>query len=140
MRQIVIDASVALKWYFPEVYGDECVNLLDQDVEILVPDVLFTQVGTALWRRLKSNDIKPDLAKQILSNLRRLPLVQVESESLLKDAIDIATMTSRTFHEGLYFALAIRHETKLVTADRRWHTLVSTGPMRRYLAFITEVA
>ncbi len=139
MTPIVIEPSVALKWYTPEVYSEECLSLIERNVSILVPDALFAQVGTALWKRVRANELKPDVARQIASNLRRLPLTRVPAEVLMKDALEISTLTSRSFQEGLYFALAIRNDTKLVTADRRWHNLVSTGPMKPYLAFITEV-
>jgi len=139
MSPLVIEPSVALKWYTSEVYSEECCDLIVRDVPLIVPDVLFTQVGTALWKRVRANELKADFARQIASNLRRLSLTRVSTEVLMRDALEISTLTSRTFQEGLYFAVAIRNDTKVVTADRRWHNLVSTGPMKPYLAFITEV-
>lgn len=136
---VVIDATVAVKWYFPEVYCDECLALLDQAEELVVPDLLFTQVGTAVWKRVKSNELKPVVAEGIMSNLSRLPLRRVSNDQLIGDAMKIATLSTRTFQEAIYFALAMRCETPLVTADRRWYSLLNTGPMKNHLAFVGDV-
>jgi len=135
----VIDASVVLKWYFHEPFSDEAVRLIGQGHEIMVPDILHTQVGTVLWKRMKSGELKREDALRILSNLRRLPLTSVPTAQLAPAALEIATATARTYTESVYFALAMKHKAPLVTADRRWYTLLSTGPMRPFLRWVGDV-
>lgn len=139
MSKHVVDASVVLKWYFHEPFSDVAVKLVVPGVEIFVPDLLHGQVGNALWRRVKSGEMKRDEAHKVLSNLRRLPLVTVPSADLAPAALEIATATARTFNESVYFALALREGVPLVTADRWWFTLLSTGPMRRFLQWVGDV-
>lgn len=137
---LVVDASVVLKWYFNEVHSELAVKLLTYPGAIVVPESLESQVGSALWRRVKQNDLRKDDAQRVLSNLRRLPLQRVSTQVLAPAALEIASVTTRTFTEALYFALAIREETRLVTADRWWYTLLQTGPMKPHLRWIGDAA
>jgi predicted nucleic acid-binding protein len=136
---LVIDASVAVKWYFPEAFAEESQALLSQGKRFLAPDLLLTQVSTVLWRRVRTNLITHEEAQRVLRNLRALPLHLVPSDRLLPDALEIATLTTRTLTESIYFALALRERAPLVTADRRWYGLVTTGPMKPYLKFVSDV-
>jgi predicted nucleic acid-binding protein len=137
---MVVDASVVLKWYFTEAHADLALRLVGHADGIVVPESLESQVGTALWRRVRANELRKDDAHRILSNLRRLPLHRVPTQILAPAALEIASVTSRTFTESLYFALAIREQTRLITADRWWFALLQTGPMKPHLRWIGDVA
>jgi predicted nucleic acid-binding protein len=138
--EYVADPGVVLKWYLPEVLSEECRAAFDSGATFHAPDVLFAQVGNALWRRVRAAELKPEIARQILDNLKRLPLEITPTEGLLREAIEISTITSRTFYESLYFVLAIRRDTVVLTADRRWHSLVATGPMKQYVKLVTDLS
>ncbi|AIE87354.1 type II toxin-antitoxin system VapC family toxin [Fimbriimonas ginsengisoli] len=138
MSRVVVDASVVLKWYFHEAFSEEALRVANHAHEVVVPDLIFGQVGAVLWRRVKSGEMKREDAHKVLANLRRLPLTTVSPSELAPAALEIATATARTFNESVYFALAMRERTKLVTADRWWFTLLSTGPMRRYLRWVGD--
>jgi len=136
---LVVDANVVLKWYFHEPFSEDALRLLGNDYEIVVPDIVHSQIGTVLWKRMKSGELKREDALRIVSNVRRLPLVSVPTAQLAPAALEIATVTARTYTESVYFALAMRYKTPLVTGDRRWYTLLSTGPMRPFLRWVGDV-
>lgn len=140
MNPLVVDASVVLKWYFTEAHADLALKVVNYPGGIIVPESLESQVGMALWRRVRANELRKDDAHRVLSNLRRLPLNRVPTQALAPAALEIASVTSRTFMESLYFALAIREQTRLVTADRWWYSLLQTGPMKPHLRWIGDVA
>ena len=140
MSPLVVDASVVLKWYFTEAHADLALRVVNYSGGIIVPESLESQVGMVLWRRVKANEIRKDDAHRVLSNLRRLPLQRIPTQALAPAALEIASVTSRTFMESLYFALAIREQTRLVTADRWWYALLQTGPMKSHLRWIGDVA
>lgn len=137
---LVVDASVVCKWYFTEAFTPESVALLDSGRRIVVPDILPNQVSLVLWRRVKANQLSLETAHRIQNNLRALPLEVVAAHHIQQEALEIASLTTRTYNESLYFALAMREHTKLITADRPWFTLVSTGPMRNYVTFVSDAA
>jgi predicted nucleic acid-binding protein len=139
VSRIVIDPSVVLKWYFHEAFSEHALRIASHGNQIVVPDLIYSQVGAVLWRRVKAGELRREDAHKVLANLRRLPLIAVSPSELAPAALEIATGTARTFNESIYFALAMRERTELVTADRWWFSLLSTGPMKRYLRWIGDI-
>jgi predicted nucleic acid-binding protein len=139
MKPLIVGASVVMKWYFHEPFSDECLRLSGGSVMLAAPDLIYPQIGGALVKRVRAGEIKRDEAHRILANLRRLPIRAVSADELAPAALEIATVTARTFTESLYFALAMREQTTLVTADRWWFSLLSTGPMKRYLTWVGDL-
>lgn len=138
MTRVVVDPSVIVKWYFHEPFSDHALRLSGGKYEIVVPDLIHAQVGSALWKRAKLGEIRRQDAQRLLANLRHLPLVTVPAAELAPSALEIATATARTYNESIYFALAMREHTTLITADRWWYTLLSTGPMKRFLTWVGD--
>lgn len=48
MNKFVVDASVAMKWYLPENYSEHADRLLNPFFELLVPELLFSEIGNVL--------------------------------------------------------------------------------------------
>lgn len=138
MSPLVVDASVVVKWYFNEAHADLALKLVGYSGGIIVPETLETQVASLLWRRIKANEVRKEDAHRVLANLRRLPLTRVSSQALAPAALEIASVTTRSFSESLYFALAIREDTQLVTADRWWFSLLQTGPMKPHVRWVGD--
>jgi predicted nucleic acid-binding protein len=134
----VVDATVILKWYLPEIYSDESRKLLDH-FEIYTVDVAISQVATALWKRLKTGEVKAHQGKRIVANLVRLPIHFVAASLLANNAIELSSYSTRTFNECLYFVLALREQTKLVTADFSWYTMMSTGKLKGHVGFVNRM-
>ena len=51
MSLYVVDASVVIKWFVPEIHGDAARRLLSAPHEYFSPDLLFPEVGNAIWKR-----------------------------------------------------------------------------------------
>jgi predicted nucleic acid-binding protein len=47
----VVNASVVIKWFVPEIYSDRARRLLAATHQYLSPDLLFPEVGNAIWKR-----------------------------------------------------------------------------------------
>jgi predicted nucleic acid-binding protein len=135
---IVVDATVLTKWYVPELYSEECRRLLDLKAEFFVPEAAISQVSGALWKRARTGELRPDLANRIVRSLCRLPVTYVPTSSLGPAAMELAIASGRTFNESLYFALALRKGTRLVTADHRWFTLLSTGKLKSHIELVVD--
>ena len=48
MRQIVVDASVAVKWLIPESCSSKAMEILESDRRLLAPDLIWTEIGNML--------------------------------------------------------------------------------------------
>ena len=50
---LVVDASVALKWFVDEDGSDRAVALLDGDEPLIAPDLVVAEVCNAAWKSLR---------------------------------------------------------------------------------------
>ncbi|MGH8585562.1 MAG: type II toxin-antitoxin system VapC family toxin [Gammaproteobacteria bacterium] len=120
MSRWVVDASVAVKWFLPEVHSDEAVRLLRDDHLLFAPDLIWAEFGNVLRKKWHQREIEADVARRILEDFRRFPLEVRSSEF------------HRTMYDSLYLALAESQGYRLVTADHRFYNSLKDsrlGPM-----------
>jgi len=123
---VVVDASVAAKWFLPgngEALKDQAVALLDEydsdEVRFVVPDLFYVEIASAIWKAVRVGRVTRAFGDQalLLLTLREFPTVP--SLKLLNRAFQIATDHGRTVYDSLYVALAVQAKTHLITADER---------------------
>jgi predicted nucleic acid-binding protein len=121
--RVVIDASLALKWVLDEPESEAAVALRGED--LLAPALWLAEAANALWRRSRIGDITADEAGSYLSELMNAPVASLAVEPYLEAALALATEIGHPVYDCLYLALALRHETHVVTADRRFANAAS---------------
>jgi predicted nucleic acid-binding protein len=115
----VVDASVAVLWFVPSPLSAQALQLLDDGVPLMAPDLIVVEVANVLWKRerlagVDALDIAGAVGVLTGGALRLTP-----SASQMSVAIDMARRVGRSVAECLYVALAIDADATLVTADRR---------------------
>jgi predicted nucleic acid-binding protein len=135
----VVDASVALKWFFPEVHSDAARRLLTGEHELLAPSLLFVEVGNALWRMGRGNVLSESKAQEILRGLSIMPLEIVSSAPLVEPALAIALRTGRTVYDSLYLALAVYRGCRMVSADLRLCNALGSGAFAPYVLWVADL-
>ncbi|MCW3101351.1 MAG: PilT protein [Chthonomonadaceae bacterium] len=140
MSAVVVDASVVVKWFFPEVHGDEALHIRRTAGSFVVPDLLYAEVGNVLWHRVKTGAITLEEAHTVAAALGALPLSSgpVPSAELLASALEIACQTSSTVYDSLYLALALRDGTSCITADRKFYDRLQATPFAPHVAWIND--
>lgn len=132
---LVVDASVAVKWFLPEHGAEPAIALLRGGHRLLAPDLLWIEVASVLWIVARRGAITADEAQRVIADTAAFPVEIIPSAALLTDAMRIATATDRTVYDSLYVALAAREHAVMVTADDRLvNALVNTawaGSVRR---------
>ena len=116
---IVVDASVAVKWVLREIGSDAADALLDHD-GLIAPSIWPAEAMNALWRRARMAEITAKEASERLSELQNAPVPSVASQPHLHQALKLATEIGHPVYDCVYLALAVHHETHVVTADRRF--------------------
>ncbi len=119
MTRYVVDASVGIKWFVPEVHSELAQQLLSEENLLLVPDLFFPEIGNILWKRVRRGEDSPENARQTLSEFNHVPLEIYDSQPLTPAALEIAMQTDRTVYDSLYLALAVLRQCTMVTADSR---------------------
>ncbi|MBI3512743.1 MAG: type II toxin-antitoxin system VapC family toxin [Proteobacteria bacterium] len=123
---IVVDASVALKWVLDEPGRDAADALLDD--ELIAPVLWLVEAANALWRRSVLGELTADEARERLFELANAPVASLAVEPHLPAALTLATELAHPVYDCLYLALALHHETHVVTADRRFRDVAETLP------------
>ncbi len=140
MRSVVVDSSVALKWFIPENLSEEAGSFLDARVELLAPDLIYPEAGNVLWKKVGRGEIEPRDARDILAALGRMPLSVVSSSLLVEAALEIALAHRRTVYDALYVALAVARESVFVTADDKLVGAIRGGPLAAHVEALSTVS
>jgi predicted nucleic acid-binding protein len=116
---LILDASVAVKWYVKEEMRDIALKVRDRFVSGLVeleaPSLILYEVGNAL--RYHPGSAATDCAEAV-AQLRNIGLVFHElDDDLTSEAATLAYKEGITFYDAVYLALADALEARLVTAD-----------------------
>ena len=123
MIRYVVDASVAIKWFFQSAADENdlepALGLLrasrDEDVLFYQPPHFIAEVAAVLARK------KPDEAQEDLRDLLDTDWRCVESTAVYLTACDLAVHLNHHVFDTLYHAVALlTPEATLVTADRRY--------------------
>jgi predicted nucleic acid-binding protein len=123
---IVVDASVAVKWYFREVGSDAAQGLLDPKIGSLIsPDLLLIEVCAAFVRGANVDKSRKEDAHAFIADFReKLDNGTVRTERLsshgLATAATLALDLGHPLKDCLYLALAMELECELVTCDVRF--------------------
>lgn len=136
----MVDASVAVKWFFNEIHSDSARRLLTDEWEIWSPDLIWSEVGNVLWKKWRKNEVSAEAARGILRDFRRFPLSIQPVESLLDATWEIARELGRSFYDSSYLALAASTACRLVTADRKFYDALRNGPFRAQVVWVEEAA
>jgi predicted nucleic acid-binding protein len=138
--RLVVDASVAIKWYLPEIHSEKAERLLNGAVDLCAPDLIFSEIGNILWKRVMRMDLMEEKARSIMSSLRDLPLTIWRADILAEGALSIACSTKRSFYDSLYLALAVTSDCRLVTADLKLlNSLKNVALFKKHLLWIEDV-
>lgn len=120
---VVIDASVAYKWFTEEQPDFQAAFKIIEEHKlgketIIAPELLLYELGNA-WA------MKTDLTlQQITSNLKKLQETNIELLNLdfvlIQKAVAFAKKYQVTVYDTIYAVLAKEKKCLLVTADKRF--------------------
>jgi predicted nucleic acid-binding protein len=119
MSRFVIDASVGIKWFIPEVHSDIARKILYAGNELHTSEFFFIECANILWKKVQRKEIANSDVSTILDELVKLPLNIHRITPNLPLALQIALETGRTAYDSLYIALAKQIDGIMLTADER---------------------
>ena len=141
MNRFVVDASVAAKWYLPEPHIADAEKLLRGGFRLLAPDLIVSEVGNILWKRVMRSELTVPKAKSIMAAFAELPLTLLPANALAENAMTVACGLKRTFYNSIYLALAMTADCRLVTADRKLFEAIvkDAGPVRKHILWVEDI-
>jgi predicted nucleic acid-binding protein len=128
----VVDASVAVKWLVTEAFSAQAARLLDEQLMLVAPELLFAEASNALWVMCRRGDITQADFAEAIGVLRAAPVaIPVPMRQLAAAAARLAVDLDHPTYDCFYLALAVQEQLPVVTADQRFYGVVSKHP---YLA------
>ena len=119
----VVDASVAIKWYFRERSADAAARVLAEGIDgarqLLAPDWIVAELASVLRKKVHREECSGEQAQAILEAFDTDAPRLLESVPLAPRALELALRLDETVYDCLYLAAAIEGEASLVTADAR---------------------
>jgi len=115
---LVVDASVALKWFLlEEPHADRALAIVQGGATLIAPDLLVAEVCNAAWRSARLGRLSQVQVDEIAASLPRFFDALVSSTGLASRAVTIANQLDHPVYDCLYLALAEAEQASLVTAD-----------------------
>ena len=122
INRLVLDASVALAWCFPDESTPAAEKLLDfmaDGANAVVPAIWPFEVANALLTAERRKRFSMAQVTAALSNLTLLPIAidAVHVESVFGDVLAVARQGQLTEYDAAYLELALRETLPLATLD-----------------------
>ena len=127
---LVIDASVACKWFFEENLSPEARVLAESEATFSAPDMILVECANAAWRRVRGKTVPEAQAKAFLRALPQWFESLVPSGPLNLAAFEMACALDHPVYDCQYLALAADRETRLITADLAFVDRVGRSPWK----------
>lgn len=141
---LVLDTSVAVKWYLPEELHDEAIGLLRRaeagDVELLAPGTVQPEFFNALWWQHRREGLPLDSVRDLWKRFALDPVVLYAPEDLMPRATEIALQTRAIIYDALFLALGENLETVVVTADGKLLKAIEGTPYAHLAHPLTDVS
>jgi len=117
-KTVVIDASVASKWFLLEP-DRPAARSVQRDHDLIAPELIIAEVMNAIWKNVRQSRVDPIQVPLIADALPRSfsrlwPLLP-----LLPRAVEISLALDHPIYDAFYIALAEQEGVNLVTADER---------------------
>ena len=134
-NQVVVDASVAVKWLLPdEEHTDRARLLLSRygqaEIQLIAPSHLRYEIPSAITAATfgRTPRLGQDEARDAIEEFLSLPIQTVDANELILSAYSLVHQSGCAFYDALYLALAQSLGAPLITADRRFYQRIQPAP------------
>lgn len=134
----VIDASVSVKWYIPEIYEQEAISLLKGKHQFHVPELIFPEFGNIIWKKVRRGDITKAEGEKIITEFSKRKLIIHSHKGIIKPAYIGAESSGQTVYDWTYLALAVSLSCEMVTADEKFYKALEKTPLKNNLKWIGD--
>lgn len=135
---LIVDASVAIKWFVEENLHGEALELLEQFDRLQAPELIVAEVTNVVWKKRLRKEITKSQAQTIVSAIPNY--ISVLYPILLdhERALEIAIFLEHPAYDCLYLACAERLGGCVVTADRVFLRKVKESSFADLVAFLPD--
>jgi predicted nucleic acid-binding protein len=126
--KLVVDASVALRWYVDSPLSDVAAALLELDQPLIAPDLVVSEITNAVWKLVRAGHLSEEHGLRIVNTAPSAFSTLVDSSRLCGRAFKLAVTLDHPVYDCLYLALAELEQCRLVAADQKFIRKVADTP------------
>jgi predicted nucleic acid-binding protein len=133
---LIVDASVAIKWFVDEPGSNSARQLWRDEARLLAPDLIVPEVCNTIWRKVRIGQAAPAQAQEVVVRMQQGVLEFRPTLPLAARAMAVSLALDHPAYDCFYLALAEREQSVVVTADERLISRLSRtlyGPLMRRL-------
>ncbi|WP_170314560.1 type II toxin-antitoxin system VapC family toxin [Aquibium carbonis] len=118
---LIVDSSVAVKWFTNEPRNDIAKRIILLDAELIAPEWGLAEIGNALWRKVRRSELTFDQALEAIREVsRQLEWVRCTTATMVS-ALELGRRLDHSIYDCLFLALALeRSDAKLITDDDKF--------------------
>ncbi|MFL4975978.1 MAG: type II toxin-antitoxin system VapC family toxin [Microvirga sp.] len=135
---LVVDASVAVKWFVREQGYERAVALSREANRLAAPDRLLLEVANVLLRKAKQREITSQQARLGVTQLPAMVETLIPSAVLLEEAFALAEQLDHSVYDCAYLACARHLEAPLLTADEVFAAKVRQTSLATHIRNLNE--
>ncbi len=121
MTQIILDASVAVKWLSQEPLTEKAFELYSEfdkgAIKMIVPELFFLELGNFCVGKFKKDSSSWDIMTKQLEEIAELPFEKRSDFELHDVAVSNACIYGISAYDGVYLSLAEMYNAPLITVD-----------------------
>lgn len=134
MKGIVIDASVALAWCFPDEANDyaDSVLLALESQTVIVPAIWGLEITNALVVGERRKRIRQPEVRRFVELLNGLSVVEDGQPfaDTVSNVLPLAREYDLSAYDAAYLDVAVRHEIPLATLDATLHRACTSAGIK----------
>jgi hypothetical protein len=138
VSDLVIDASVAVKWFVSEEASDKADEVSASDYTLLAPRLIVTEVANALARKAMQKLITPLEAAEYVRTLPQFFAGLIDVEDLIEPALQNACSYMHPIYDFVYLEAARRRNTRMLTADQKFFARVKDTNLAKFVISLSE--
>lgn len=131
---LVIDASVAVKWFVQEDLSPEAWSLLEAKHRLIAPELIVAELANVVWKKTIRQEIDFTQAQSIIRSIVLPSFISefIETTTLSEQAFALAVQWNHPVYDCFYAACAEALSAPLVSADEKFLRLlnVHNSPIR----------
>ena len=137
--KLVVDASVAIKWFVPETYTSAAMKLLDAEHDLHAPELIIPELGNIIGRKQRQKHFRSTIARQVIADFLSLQIEIHGHAKSSKAAFVGAELTGQTVYDWTYLALALSLSCQFVTADEKFYKAMRKTSLKDHLLWVGDV-
>ena len=138
MSDIVVDASVAVKWFAAEHDARIADEIANSGHRLCAPKILVTEVANALCRKAMIGLMSATEATKYWRSLSNYLDRLIAVDELIEPALLYACELRHPIYDLIYLETARRLDAQLITADRRFAAKLADTDLARHVTLLSD--